>query len=56
VGNKADLEESMRIREEDVASFARAHSSSYRITSAKTGENVKEAFRSVAKRLVGGRR
>ncbi len=52
VGNKADLEDDIQVRLEDVARFARKHSCSHVITSAKTGENVELAFKSIAKGLL----
>ncbi|MFQ5837553.1 MAG: Rab family GTPase [Thermoplasmata archaeon] len=52
VGNKVDLQDQMQVREQDVAAFAKTHSCPYKITSAKTGENVRQAFRNIAKQFV----
>lgn len=51
VGNKADLKDELRLREEDVAHFAREQGFDYLITSAKTGENVHGAFKVMARKL-----
>ncbi len=52
VGNKTDLEETIELHETDVAAFAKDLGLPYMITSAKTGENVHAAIRSLAGLLV----
>jgi small GTP-binding protein len=54
IGNKADLlEHFVRVVEkEEAEEFARAHNSTYIETSAKTGENVDEAFQEFSQMLV----
>ncbi|HEX9339863.1 MAG TPA: Rab family GTPase [Thermoplasmata archaeon] len=43
--NKADLATSSQYTERDVGQFAKAYESEYILTSAKTGQNVEDAFR-----------
>lgn len=52
VGNKSDLTEHIRVEEADLAAFAQDHRCPYFITSAKTGENVDIAFRTLAEAIV----
>ncbi len=52
VGNKADLEGQMQIRERDVAAFAKDLGYGHDITSAKSGENVQSTFKRIANRIV----
>jgi small GTP-binding protein len=44
LGNKADLQEGLVVKEEDVERLAKTKNSEYLMTSAKTGENVERAF------------
>ncbi len=51
VGNKADLEEKLQLREREVVAFARSMGFGHAITSAKTGENVHAAFQTIAGKI-----
>lgn len=48
LGNKVDLKEQMSFTERDMAGVAEKYASPYTLTSAKTGENVQEAFQTLA--------
>ncbi len=48
VGNKSDLADEIVISEEDIKELAEKNNFHYILTSAKTGENVNEAFRFIA--------
>jgi small GTP-binding protein len=52
LGNKTDLTQAMQVREVDLHGFANANGASWRPTSAKTGENVEAAFRSLGTAIV----
>jgi small GTP-binding protein len=47
VVNKADLLKEAQVTEREITQVARAFESDYILTSAKTGENVEEAFRKI---------
>ncbi len=53
--NKADLEKKQELTREEVEQFSKAYDSPYHFTSAKTGDNVEEAFRDLAARIVSER-
>lgn len=55
-GNKADLENSAVIREDDVQSLAAKYEAPTFMTSAKTGQNVDTFFKTLAERIVGNMR
>ena len=48
LANKADLEKQRAFSEDDVKKVAEVHKSPYLYTSAKSGQNVEEGFRSLA--------
>ncbi|KKK42609.1 MAG: small GTP-binding domain protein [Candidatus Lokiarchaeum sp. GC14_75] len=48
IGNKSDLADEVVISEEDIKEIAEKNNFHYILTSAKTGENVDEAFRYIA--------
>ena len=52
VGNKSDLQEKVVISEEEIKVIARELDFHYILTSAKTGENVNEAFLYIAYRFI----
>ncbi|OHT01143.1 small GTP-binding protein [Tritrichomonas foetus] len=52
VGNKIDIDDSIVIKLEEAQEFATNHGAKCFLTSAKTGENVKEMFQSVFDDLV----
>eukprot|EP01138_Halocafeteria_seosinensis_P004605 gb/GECG01004711.1/.p1 GENE.gb/GECG01004711.1/~~gb/GECG01004711.1/.p1 ORF type:complete len:250 (+),score=37.48 gb/GECG01004711.1/:1-750(+) len=56
VGNKVDCEESRRVTTEEGEKFAKEHEIFFIESSAKTGENVKEAFETVGRRAAEQRR
>ena len=52
VGNKIDLTDSFEVTQEEIEKFAQDHNAKCFLTSAKTGEKVKEMFQSVFDDLV----
>ena len=52
VGNKIDIEDSIEVSTAEAQKFADEHNAKCFLTSAKTGENVKELFQSVYDDLV----
>ncbi len=48
LANKIDLEDTIVVTEKDVAQMAAEYKAPHLMTSAKTGENVEEAFRNLA--------
>lgn len=52
LANKVDLKEQMELTEDKLSEFAEKHNAQYLFTSAKTGENVEEAFVLMAKQIV----
>jgi small GTP-binding protein len=54
MGNKTDLTKEKMADEQDLAKLSAIHKSPYYLTSAKTGENVDNAFRSISKAIVAG--
>ena len=52
IGNKSDLEDEIDVSEGDLKKIADLHGFKYILTSAKTGENVNEAFRYIAYRFL----
>uniref|UniRef100_A0A914DFX8 Uncharacterized protein n=1 Tax=Acrobeloides nanus TaxID=290746 RepID=A0A914DFX8_9BILA len=56
IGNKIDLSSQRKVKIEEAKQLAMAYNISYMETSAKTGQNVQEAFHALAKRLVASSR
>lgn len=52
LGNKNDLQDDIRIGEGDITEFAGGRNASYFLTSAKTGENVEDAFTIIAEEVL----
>lgn len=52
LGNKADLTDLISIQEKEISDFAEKRNWKWLKSSAKTGQNVEEAFSSLAKQLV----
>lgn len=52
IGNKADLRKQQAVDEDDLSRLATIHNSPYYLGSAKTGDNVESAFRSLAHAVV----
>ncbi|CAD5221646.1 unnamed protein product [Bursaphelenchus xylophilus] len=52
VGNKVDLTSQRKVKYEEAKQLANAYNIPYIETSAKTGQNVKETFDSLARRLI----
>src|SRR5438876_941089 len=51
LANKADLKDEMDVTEADIRRTAEAHHAPYLFTSAKTGQNVEDAFAKLAKMI-----
>ncbi len=52
IGNKADLKDQIVVTEEETRLLSKEHGVEFIITSAKTGENVEEAFVNLAKKVL----
>ena len=52
IGNKIDLEQNRVVKEEKVKEFAKGKNMEYLFTSAKTGQEVENAFRQLIKKIV----
>jgi small GTP-binding protein len=52
IGNKSDLTTQIAITEKEANQFAKANDMQFIITSAKTGQNVEEAFTRLTKRIL----
>jgi len=52
IANKVDLRNDAEFGEAELAALARKYHSPYILTSAKTGENVEEAFRELSRRII----
>lgn len=56
LGNKKDLEEDIEVTIEDIEDFIGDNDIKYFLTSAKTGENVEEAFHALGKTILDTRK
>ncbi len=54
IGNKKDLTEIRQVADDDLASLARELQADWLTTSAKSGDNVEEAFARLARRTLAG--
>lgn len=52
MGNKCDLANEQKLNQDDVKKLADVYSSLWLLTSAKTGQNVEEAFKELGKKMV----
>ncbi len=52
LGNKVDLEEEIEVDKDDIEQTLSKYEEEYYLTSAKTGENVEEAFKSLAEKMI----
>lgn len=52
MANKADLKDSIVLEEDEVKKLADGYNSPYYFTSAKTGENVENAFKEIARIII----
>jgi len=52
IGNKCDLKDQMKIKEKEAANFAKSYKMDLLLTSAKTGDNVENAFNDLIKKIV----
>ncbi len=52
ISNKADLEEKIKISEKEGRKYAKEHRMNFMLTSAKTGNNVEEAFEKLIKSIL----
>ncbi len=50
--NKFDLENEVRVKKKDIVNLSKAHEAPWQMTSAKTGENVAEAFEALIRSIV----
>ncbi|MEE9116476.1 MAG: Rab family GTPase [Thermoplasmata archaeon] len=55
LANKVDLVDDTEIAEDDIKEFSNRMDSTYEMTSAKTGENVEDAFDIVARKIINKR-
>jgi len=52
IGNKMDLEGAIKIKEKEAKAFAKTHKMDILLTSAKTGDNVEDAFKDLINKTV----
>jgi len=52
IGNKIDLSDKQKVEESEVKEYAEKNSTEFILTSAKTGENVEEAFKGLVKTIL----
>jgi small GTP-binding protein len=52
IGNKIDLENRVKVSEEEGKEYANAHELDFLLTSAKTGETVETAFKELIKKIL----
>ncbi len=54
LGNKSDLKDGVKVTEEEMAQLSEGFTSTWYLTSAKTGDNVEEAFQKIAEYCLKG--
>lgn len=52
LGNKVDLKDEIEVDKDEIEHIISKYDEEYHLTSAKTGENVEEAFKSLAEKMI----